>query len=179
MSGSEASAPLHPVTFEAEELYRAHAADLRRYLHRLTGDEEETEDVLHDTFARLIQRPPRNADNLRGWLFKTATNVVRDQARRSKRREELEQRREDFPRPSKLGPDPLLSAERKELRQRIINALGTLNERERVAILMREEGFTHREIAKALSSTTGTIGTLLARAFNKLARALPLDGDDR
>jgi DNA-directed RNA polymerase specialized sigma24 family protein len=40
---------------------------------------------------------------------------------------------------------------------------------------MREEGFAHREIAEALETTTGSVGTLLARALDRLASRLPLD----
>jgi DNA-directed RNA polymerase specialized sigma24 family protein len=40
---------------------------------------------------------------------------------------------------------------------------------------MREEGFAHREIAEAVDTTTGSIGTIVARALDKLAAELRLD----
>jgi DNA-directed RNA polymerase specialized sigma24 family protein len=43
---------------------------------------------------------------------------------------------------------------------------------------MREEGFTHREIAEAVGTTTGSVGTLIARALDRLAERLPLDQED-
>jgi DNA-directed RNA polymerase specialized sigma24 family protein len=43
---------------------------------------------------------------------------------------------------------------------------------------MREEGFAHREIAEAVGTTTGSVGTLIARALDRLAQQLPLDAED-
>ncbi len=57
-------------------------------------------------------------------------------------------------------------------------ALATLNEKERTVLLMREEGFTHREIAEAVGTTTGSVGTMIARALDRLAERLPLDAED-
>jgi DNA-directed RNA polymerase specialized sigma24 family protein len=37
---------------------------------------------------------------------------------------------------------------------------------------MREEGFTHREIADAVGTTTKSVGTLIARALDRMAGAL-------
>jgi DNA-directed RNA polymerase specialized sigma24 family protein len=37
---------------------------------------------------------------------------------------------------------------------------------------MREEGFSHREIAEAVGTTTGSVGTMFARALTKLESGL-------
>jgi len=57
-------------------------------------------------------------------------------------------------------------------------ALDALTEKERTVLLMREEGFAHREIAEAVGTTTGSVGTMIARALDKLAERLPLDPED-
>ena len=54
-------------------------------------------------------------------------------------------------------------------------ALARLKDKERIAVLMREEGFSHREIADAVGTTTGSVGTLLARTLERLAREITLD----
>jgi DNA-directed RNA polymerase specialized sigma24 family protein len=54
----------------------------------------------------------------------------------------------------------------------VVAALSALSPKERSAVLMREEGFAHREIAEALGTTTGSVGTLLARALDRLGKAL-------
>jgi RNA polymerase sigma-70 factor (ECF subfamily) len=57
-------------------------------------------------------------------------------------------------------------------------ALAGLPERDRTLLLMREEGFSHREIAEAVGTTTGSVGTMIARALDKLAAELRLDEED-
>jgi len=68
--------------------------------------------------------------------------------------------------------------EQEETRRRVRDALATLNDKERAVLLMREEGFTHREIAVAVGTTTGSVGTMFARALDKLATRLDLDAED-
>ena len=55
------------------------------------------------------------------------------------------------------------------------DALSELSLRDRTVLLMREEGFTHREIAEAVGTTTKSVGTIVARALDKLAGLLDLD----
>ena len=74
--------------------------------------------------------------------------------------------------------DPAEAAHATEVRVAVRAALKRLNPRERTALMMREEGFSHREIAEAVETTTGSVGTILARALEKLARELPLDEGD-
>jgi len=50
-------------------------------------------------------------------------------------------------------------------------AVDSLAERDRLALLMREEGLDYTEIADALGLSVGSIGTTLARARRRLAEA--------
>jgi RNA polymerase sigma factor (sigma-70 family) len=70
------------------------------------------------------------------------------------------------------APDPAAAPERAEVVGRVRAALAALSERDRTILLMREEGFTHREIADAVGTTTQSVGTLIARALDKMAGAL-------
>jgi RNA polymerase sigma factor (sigma-70 family) len=70
------------------------------------------------------------------------------------------------------APDPAAQLERQETRRLVREAMDCLSEKERTALLMREEGFSHREIATAVGTTTKSVGTLLVRAFDKLAERL-------
>ena len=74
-------------------------------------------------------------------------------------------------------PEVIDTVERAEARARVRSALATLSEKERVLLLMREEGFKHREIAAAIGTTTGSVGTLIARALAKLAEHLDRTGE--
>ena len=161
---------------DATRLFEEHHPALFRYLVRLTGDADLAHDAAQEAFVRLISKPPRD-EQPRAWLFTVATNVVRAAANSRKRRLRLLEGSAaraptgDAP----LAPDDFTAA--RELGGRVRDALAGLNEKERTILLMREEGFTHREIADAIGTTTGSIGTMIARALDKLAAELPLDAE--
>jgi RNA polymerase sigma factor (sigma-70 family) len=157
-------------------LFREHHAGLFRYLVRLTGDEDVAHDAAQEAFTRLIARPPRD-EHPRAWLYKVATNVVRKAAISAKRRGALLVAGAQRLPGTDPWPDPALEAESQERRSAVRRALDNLSDKERTVLLMREEGFSHREIAEAVGTTTGSVGTMVARALDRLARALPLDAD--
>lgn len=160
-----------------EELFTRHAAELYRYAARYTGDADLAEDVVQDTFVRLAARPPRDLGQVRAWLFRVATTVAIDALRGARRKRTLlELRRGEVPVPHGPG-DPAEEFERAETRRRVRAALAELSEKERAVLLMREEGFPHHDIADAVGTTTGSVGTMIARALAKLAVRLDLDGE--
>ena len=60
------------------------------------------------------------------------------------------------------------SMEREEGRAMARKALDALAERDRDALLMREEGLSYEEIATALDLSVGSVGTTLSRARRRL-----------
>ena len=156
---------------DAERLFTAHAPALYRYLVRLTADADLAADGVQTTFVRLIERPPAG-ELERAWLFKVATNVVLGELRAGSRRARI--LRGNAGRAPIADPpaSPLEQVESRERHERALRALSTLSEKERSAVLMREEGFSHREIAEAVGTTTGSVGTLIARALLKFADAV-------
>jgi RNA polymerase sigma factor (sigma-70 family) len=155
------------------ELFANHHDALYRYLVRLSGDPDVAADAAQEAFVRLLARPPSPTAE-RAWLFKVGTNYVLDARRTAARRDRLldgrgERTVADAPR------DPHAGVEADERRRVVMAALARLTDKERVAILMREEGFSHREIAQAVSTTTGSVGTLLARTLERLARETTFD----
>jgi RNA polymerase sigma-70 factor (ECF subfamily) len=160
------------------QLFDDHHQSLYRYLVRLCGDGDLAADALQEAFLRLVERPPAVAGGERAWLFTVATNVILETARTRTRRGRLLASAEarvpvgDPPR----DPHDLLEAD--ERRRLVSRALATLSEKERTALLMREEGFSHREIPEAVGTTTGSVGALVARALDKLAGILALDGEN-
>ncbi len=127
---------------------------------------------------RLAERPPRHDAALRGWLFRAATTIALDHLRGARRRVSLARDRVDDVPMGSPPDDPAAAAERDDLRRRVRAALAELKERERAVLLLSEEGFTHREIAGAVGTTTKSIGTMIARALAKLAQRLDLDAED-
>lgn len=157
-----------------ELLFAQHHDGLHRYLVRLTGDSDLAADLAQEAFIRWVEKQPAE-DNPKAWLYTVATNLARDDVRiRSRRLVLLTEAPDRAPMPAD-PPSADESMETEERRQRVRRALDELTERERVLLLMREEGFSHEEMALAVGTTTKSIGTMLARAFKKLSAKLQPD----
>lgn len=152
-------------------LFLEHYDPLFRYLVRLTGDRDVAADAAQEAFVRLVERPPANR-NVRAWLFAVATNVVRDGARARSRWMKLLSGSPDRAPVGDTPPPPDEALAGSERRRAVREALDRLSWKERTVLLMREEGFAHREIAEAVGTTTGSVGTMIARALRKLAAEL-------
>lgn len=162
---------------DAAQLFDEHHASLFRYLFRLTGDADVAHDAAQEAFTRLVTNPPRN-EHPRAWLFTVATNLVRSWSNtRRRRRTLLEAATARAPMADPV-PGPEEAAAQAERTTAVRDALAALTEKERTILLMREEGFSHREIAAAVGTTTGSVGTMIARALDRVAAALPAHADE-
>ena len=158
--------------FEADfrAAFGARHAELFRVIDRYLGDASLASDIVQETFVRLYQRGTM-PDDLRAWLVSVALNQARDEQRTRSRRLRLLRRRAPEENMGDAAPSPeddVLSAERRMLVRR---ALGTLPQRDRALLLLREEGYSYRELAVALEIVEASVGTLLARAKVAFRRA--------
>lgn len=154
---------------DVDRLFREYHQPLVRYLTRRLGDRDWAEEVAQETFLRAVKQDRIVSE--RSWLFAVATNLVRDEARKDiRRRRRLEVLREQARADEAVDPEPL-SLERAEEAALARRALDELTERDREALLMREEGLDYTEIAEALELSVGSVGTTLARARRRLVEA--------
>jgi RNA polymerase sigma-70 factor (ECF subfamily) len=144
-------------------LYNRTAAPLRAYLARTLNDPSAADDLLQDTYLRVLRRPVPAMDEaaLRAYVFRIAGNLVVDYWR-SHRREVAA----DVP-DQAVGPGD--HAGRIDVRR----VFARLKPRERQMVwLAHVEGASHVEIARALGLRTASIRVLLSRARHRLARLL-------
>jgi RNA polymerase sigma-70 factor, ECF subfamily len=154
---------------DVERLFTTYHQPLVRYLTRRLGDRDWAEEVAQETFLRAMRQEVIVSE--RSWLFAVATNLVRDEARKdARRRKHLELLREQARAEEAVDPEPT-SLERAQEAALARGALDALTERDREALLMREEGLDYHEIAAALELSVGSIGTTLARARRRLVEA--------
>lgn len=146
--------------------HRLHPA-LYRYLYRLTGDADTADDIAQETFVRLLRQSMPD-EEVRPWLFTVATNLVRDGVRKAGRRQRL-LAAENFL-PTAL-PRPDEETDRMERVAAVRKALARIPLRDRQLLLMREEGFTYEEMARAAGVAPGSVGTLLGRALKRFVQA--------
>ena len=162
---------------DLDALFTEHRDTVCRYLTRYTGDADLAEDLVQEAFWRLARRPFGAPNDVKGWLLRVATNLAKDARKVSRRRGELVRHAgAESPGVASPPPDPGELLERAEQQRRVRAALACLSQKERTALLLREEGFAHREIAAAVGTTTGSVGALVARALVKLAARLELEG---
>lgn len=155
---------------EFDSIFRRLYPSLFRYLQRLTGDPDQADDLAQEAFTRLLQHPLPEKE-ARPWLFTVATNLVRDSARKSSRRERLLA----IYRPMPAQPESAESRlNRRERIERVRQALDQLRPRDRQLLLMREEGFTYDEMAVAVGVSPTSVGTLLARALKRFTEVYRL-----
>ena len=165
---------------DVERLFREYHAMLVRYLTRRLGDRDWADEVAQETFVRALRQ--ESIVNERSWLFAVANNLVRDEARKTSRQrrhlelmaaEEREREQESAPEP----PELTLAQAHETADAR--HALETLAERDRQALLMKEEGLNYDEIADVLRIEKGSVGTTLSRARRRLAETYEALQDER
>ena len=162
---------------DIQRTFDEHYDPLYRYLIRLTGDSDAAADAAQESFIRLVEHQP-DGHQVRAWLFRVATNLVRDGSRVRRRRMELLQ---TYPDRVPMGDAPEVPDRALELKQTqavVRSALDVLSSRDRTLLLMREEGFSHQEIAKAVGTTTKSVGSMIARALRKLSTELSKPEND-
>jgi RNA polymerase sigma-70 factor (ECF subfamily) len=152
---------------ELERLFHLYHAPLVRYLTRRLGDRDWAEEVAQETFLRALRQERLTSE--RSWLFAVATNLVRDEARKDERRRRHLQLLADEQRDAVAEAPVTDDLERARERAMARKAVDSLAEKDRLALLMKEEGLNYTEIAEALGLSVGSVGTTLSRARRRLA----------
>jgi len=146
--------------------YQQTARPLWLYLARMTGDQRLADDLLQEAYYRLLRaRGTFDSDeHRRNYLFRIATNLVRDHRRRP------QPESADMPvtaeeTPASAGD----TADRVARRLDLAKAMDRLKPRERTLLwLAYAQGCSHEEIAASLGLKTGSLKTLLSRARRRL-----------
>ena len=161
---------------QLDRLFREYHQPLVRYLTRRLGDGDAAEELAQETFVRAMRHGPVQRE--RAWLFAVASNLARDEARRSTRsrqrlallRSELDADGGEASEPEVFRLEAQAEATADRVREQALarSAVDALAERDRLALLMREEGLDYHEIAAALGLSVGSVGTTLSRARRRL-----------
>jgi len=149
--------------------YDRNSRPLWAYLTRISGSRETADDLLQETFYRFLRANVtlENDAHRRHYLFRIATNLVRDGFRQSRTR------------PVTVEHDVELLASRTDAGARadertdLNKAMSQLKPRERAMLwLAYAQGSSHREIAAVVGVKAESVKPLLFRARRKLADLL-------
>ena len=153
--------------------YEQHHDEIYAFLRRATRDPDVAEDLLQETFARLLTsyRAGRAPDQLRPWLFRVASNLATSRGRRLRTvtRWLAGQRQDEH---LALEASPETATISREWSSEVGAALATLSEEARTALLLAAEGFGGREIADAIGRTDAATRTLMCRARQQMRREI-------
>jgi RNA polymerase sigma-70 factor (ECF subfamily) len=164
MERARRSAPADELALTA--LYEAHRVEILGFLFRMTRDRESAEDLLQETFIRLITeaRAGRMPDNVRAWLYRVAGNAAASGARRRMVWTRLLPRLLDRREPARPEGEVLRSERESELE----TALASLEPDGRAALLLAAQGFPGREIADSIGRSEAATRTLMCRSRVRL-----------
>lgn len=152
------------------EFYARTAGKLRGYLAKVSGNPDLADDLLQETYFRFLraESAPLNEAHRKNYLFRIATNLLRDHFRRAKRARIL---------PAENLPANDGIADRVQLRQDLSRLLNALKPRDRELVwLAYVEGASHREMAEITGLKPSSIRPLLFRARHRLADLLRKQG---
>jgi RNA polymerase sigma-70 factor (ECF subfamily) len=160
------------VVNEFETLYRQHASAVFRFAWGLCGDRSRAEDIVSETFVRILTKAPRiETQTALAYLLAVARNVFLTGQRR---------RRREVPLPEEMPANAHDPADRLDDQARletVVRALRALPEGERTALLLRvDHDLPYGDIARALEISVGAAKVRVHRARLRLASALESQG---
>jgi RNA polymerase sigma-70 factor (ECF subfamily) len=152
-------------------LYRDRAGMLRRYLRTRFRVNDDGEDLVQDTFLRLVaQRSLAQIKNPDAYLKRTLRNLVIDAARRAKVRPQLVVFEGNEPAVRANQADGLEYAEMRERYRAIVDQLPPRTRE--VFLLHRVEECSVKDIAARLEISTRTVEWHVAQAILRISADL-------
>ncbi len=153
------------------EAYEALAPGLCRYAQARTHDAALAEDLVQEAFVRLAiaERSGSVPDSRRAWLTRVVQNLIISGARRAEvaRRRTFAVTLDDV---TTASPEALVLASERDDALRA--TLSTANPIARRSLVLAAEGYSGREIARAIGRTEGATRTLMSRARGEIRREL-------
>jgi len=162
------------------ELVGRYRNQITSYIYRMTNDYEEAVDLAQETFVRLYRAAGRyqTTHAFSTYLYRIATNLAISELRKRKRRRLVSLtgllnpgdggEAVDF-NPADERPLQDVNLVETERREAISRAIGTLPEKYRAPLVLRDvQGKSYDEIAAILATSEGTVKSRINRARNFL-----------
>jgi len=173
-SGSLVPAVLAGRADAIDAWFRAEHPVVYRLCFGFLAREADAEDAAQDAMLHLYDHLERwdCTRSYASWRTKVVVNLCRDRLRRRAARDRAE-RGAPGTAPERVTEDPVRSAEVREIRALLQEALAALSPREREAFVLRDlEAVPTAQVAGALGVTAGTVRSLLTLARRRLRRLL-------
>jgi len=155
--------------------YELTSRGLWAYLSRTSGDSRLADDLLQEAYYRLLRSNAtfENDDHRRNYLYRIATNLVRDGRRRPRADAVSGAELEQAPAADGAGGAEVRAAQRLD----ITRAMRQLKPRERSLLwLAYVQGCSYAEIAETVGVRPSSLKSLLFRARRRFAAMLDRGG---
>jgi len=169
-------------------LVERHSRSVFRLAFRMTGNEQDAEDVVQETFLRAYKQLSHyeSRSSFATWLYRIASNYSLDLIRMRKRHQD---KRENDPEEGRSIMDTVAATEpaqdrlvfSTQVQLSVTAAMNELSDLERSAFVLRHfEGMSIEEIGSMLGTSLNATKHSIFRAVQKLRKRLePLVGSAR
>ena len=159
-----------------DKLFERYRRPLLRYLKGLLSSPDDAEDIVQETYARLLQAQSLDSaeNRIRGYIFKIATNLAHDRFREQRaRRVQVTYEESEIP-DGDLEPDGIVDFG--QGLETIKQTLMEIRPRSRQVFLLRaSEQLTYQEIAARLGISTRTVEREMRHAIDLCQRRLRIE----
>ena len=148
------------------------------FIYHFVADYHRAQDISQETFLRVLRNVDRykSRNSFKTWLYKIAVNLCKNELRDRSRHRTLSLDDPAMDIESLSGDHyitPDRAYEREELRRLVKDAVGSLPEDQRMAIIMREyQDLSYEEIASALNCSLGAVKSKIYRARQNIKKML-------
>ncbi|MGO4541724.1 RNA polymerase sigma factor [Paenibacillus sp. 2TAB19] len=158
-----------------EVLVRRYYKQIYAYMYRKTSSSHTAYDLTQDVFVKMVNSIQAYASkgSFSSWLFTIAVNHCRDYYRSASYRHGANSTMYDERLDSKQSESVAYIFEKKESRQRLKQAIGTLPDMQSEAILLKYyHDLRIREIADITGANESTVKARLKQGVDKLKKLL-------
>lgn len=168
-----------------EKLVEKYQNRLISVLEHIVPKRDQAEDLVQEVFMRVYRARERYVPGAKfsTWLFTITHNVASNAIRKHVRRKEvnlthspsgkIDAQPLDTMAKAKSGLMPARRVDQKEMSAIVRDAIQTLNERQRMAMLLSKfEGMSYIEISESMNLSTQAVKSLLSRARGNLRSLL-------
>ena len=164
------------------ELVRRFQGRVMNLISRVLNDRESADDLAQEVFVRIYvhRRNYRRGSKFSTWLFTIAANLAKNEIRRRVRKRHWfsldalqDLLKDSAPQLADTAEGQERTMEREQLQELMARSIGTVPEKYRLALVLRDlEGLPYEEIAIVLGIPGGTVRSRINRARSMLKRKL-------
>lgn len=158
-----------------DELFVRYQTQTLRTAVLITGNYQDSENILQETFIKCYQSLPqlKNPAQFKTWLYRILTRTAWAYCKKQKKEQPVEEIYDVYQASLPLEKSSLELVTETEEQQHLLAAVSQLQPKQKTVIVLHYyNGFSIEEIAKATGALPGTVKSRLFTARRNLQKAL-------